>query len=100
MAGKIYINQPVEVEIDITVDGVKMTTGVTAEIRARSPRGQELTWTATVDNVGGKVTYSAIAGEINASGVWSLQPIVTLAGVPSVTLPGETVSLTVYDRFQ
>jgi hypothetical protein len=100
MAGKIYISQPVEIEITITVDGVKMSTGVSGEIRARKPNGTVTTWEGVIDNNDGKITYSATDGDITMSGLWLLQPVVELAGIPSITLPGETVIMTVYERFE
>jgi len=100
MAGnKYYIGQSLDIEIDIIIDGVKMASAGDAVIEVQKPNRTKIEWTPTIDNVAGKLTYSAAQNEIDQAGTWLLQPIITLAGNPSKVIPGSTVSLTVSKRF-
>jgi len=90
----IYVNQPLQIEIDCTLDGLAMTGAQSATIAYRSPSKKEGSWPATVSN--SKVLYKANS-ELNEVGPWKLQPIVTFNGGDSI--PGNTVSLDIKPRF-
>jgi ABC-type nitrate/sulfonate/bicarbonate transport system ATPase subunit len=99
MAGRIYIGQPVEVVINVTVDGAKLTTGASAKIEVMKPNKAVVQWDAVVDNVAGTVSYAATAEDIDLAGKWRMQPLVTLVGIPERTIPGNTVEMDVSRRF-
>ena len=99
MSSKLYVGQPIDIKIKVFINGVAMSTGASSVIQAKKPSGTILDWTATVDNVEGEVTYDATALEIDESGPWILQPVVTLAGVPSKTIPGTPKAMVISPRF-
>lgn len=94
---KLYTGQPIEIELQITVDGSAMTTGQSAVINYRKPGGTIGSWTATVDNIDGTVNYSALSTEIDQDGKWKLQPVVTFIGGNAI--PGESLDMTIAPRF-
>jgi hypothetical protein len=99
-ASKYFVNQSIDIEISITIDGAPMTTGAPGcTIEALKPDKSAVTWLADVDNVGSKLTYHATPEDIDQAGPWFLQPIVILAGSPSQVVPGNIVAMTVSKRF-
>jgi hypothetical protein len=93
----LYIGQPIDIVIDCTLDGAKISTATSAVITYRKPDKTESSWTGTVDNVSGTVAYSAVAADIDQAGIWLLQPVVTFPG-PKV-IPGTTVEMPIQRRF-
>jgi hypothetical protein len=91
----IFINQPVEVEIQCIVDGVPMSGVTDAVIEYKKPDSTIGEWPATV--TGDKVSYKTSPTEIDDAGMWRMQPIVTLSSGDQV--PGTTVSMPVRRRF-
>jgi hypothetical protein len=74
-----------------------MATATSAAINARKPDKTEVTWPADFDNVSGKITYAATAEDIDQSGRWLLQPLVTVP--PGNALPGSVVEMEIAKRF-
>lgn len=99
MPGKLYIGQPIDIQINVKIDGVKMSTAVSATIEAQKPTRGTVSWPAVIDNVAGTVSYQASPTDIDQAGKWKLQPVVTLAGIPERTFPGESVDLDIAKRF-
>jgi hypothetical protein len=95
----LYITQPIDITLDCTLDGVAMSTATSAVINYRKPDKSEASWTGTVDNAAGTVSYSAIAADIDQAGTWLLQPVVTFPGSPVKALPGTTVEMEIQRRF-
>jgi hypothetical protein len=100
MADKIYINQPVDIEIEVEVDGTDLTIGgpYTAKIEVRKPDKSEVELDASVV-VGppSKVTYSLSGLENDQAGRWLLQPVISSPAYAGV--PGTTVEMDVSKRF-
>jgi len=100
MADRIYVNQPVEIEIEVSVDGTNLTVGgpYTAKIKARKPDKSEVELSASVV-VGppSKVTYSLLGPENDQAGRWLLQPVISSPAYDGV--PGTTVEMDVSKRF-
>jgi len=93
MADKIYVDQPVKVELEISVDGQPMSGALSAVIAVRKPDQSEEEWTADIS--GATISYD-ITDELDQSGNWLLQPSVEIG---AVTLPGTTVQMPVHRRF-
>lgn len=95
----LYITQPIDIELECMLDGLAMSTATSAVITYRKPDKTESSWKATVDNVAGTVSYSAIAEDIDQAGTWLLQPVVTFPGSPVKVIPGTTVEMEIQRRF-
>jgi len=98
MADRIYVNQPVSLEIEVSVDGASLTGSHTAKIRARKPDKSEIELDAVVV-VGppSKVTYNLSGVENDQAGRWLLQPVISSPAYDGV--PGTTVEMDVSKRF-
>jgi len=93
----LYINQPISIEIDCTLDGTAMSTATSAIINYQKPDKTTGSWTAAVNNTTGVVSYSATALDIDQTGTWVLQPVVTF---PTATaLPGTSIDMEITARF-
>lgn len=92
-----YVDQPIDIELTCTVDGVPMSTGVSAVISVLKPDRTEVEWTGVVDNVNGRVDYDAPATDIDMAGTWKMQPEVDFGG--GIIIPGETVEMVINRRF-
>lgn len=97
MSGKIYVNQPVDIKLTCSLDGVIMSTAISATIAWKKPDRTEGSWVANIDNVTGIVSYEAAALDINLAGTWILQPIVTFPA--SRVIPGTITQMVVSKRF-
>lgn len=58
--------------------GIDLSSATDVEIHYKKPNGDTGEWSATVS--GEKVTYKLDAGDIDRVGVWTFQPVVTIAG--------------------
>jgi hypothetical protein len=93
MAGKIYVNQALQVTLDCKAS----LEGATAlAIAVALPDGSTLTWSPATPS-GTTITYAVPENVFGQAGDWRLQALVTLGGV---TTPGETAVLRVYERFR
>lgn len=94
---KLYVGQSIGITLECTLDGVPISDASSAVINYRKPDKTEGSWTATVDNVAGTISYNASAADINQDGTWLLQPVVTF---PLITaIPGTTVEMEICRRF-
>jgi hypothetical protein len=94
---KLYVNQPISIEIECIVTGGSMATATSADINYLKPNGCQDAWTGVVNTVTGIVSYNAPSAEIDVNGIWRLQPVVAFAS--GSVLPGETVEMTISERF-
>jgi len=99
MAAKLYVGQPIDIEIDVTIDGAMMSTAGSAVITARKPDKTETSWAATINNTTGKVSYQATALDIDQAGKWMLQPVITMSGLPAKALPGTSIEMEIHKRY-
>lgn len=93
----LYIDQPIDIVLDCTLDGAKISTAVSAVITYRKPDKTEGEWVAVVDNAAGTVSYSASATDIDDDGTWLLQPVILFPGAKNI--PGTTVEMEILKRF-
>ena len=94
---KLYIEQPIDIEITCTVSVGSMETATTASIAYLKPNGDRGLLPGALSTAG-VVSYSALPSEIDNAGTWRLQPIVTFAS--GKILPGETVEMPILERFR
>jgi hypothetical protein len=64
--------------------------------KVKKPNGVEVDWTPTLYGTN-YLRYPVIAGDLNLTGIYYIQPYMTLGGW---TGRGDTVDLTVYDHFE
>jgi len=92
---KLYIGQPIDIELVCTVDGNPAANVTSAVIQYCKPSGATGSWTATF--LEGTASYAAAGTAIDEAGGWRLQPVLTFTG--GKVIPGETVGMPVFERF-
>lgn len=94
MATKVYVGDAGTV---LTLDcGQDISAATARAILVRKPDGTTTSWTASASGTNA-ISYTALAGTFDQSGVWKLQSYITL---PSGARKGETANLPVYEAFQ
>jgi hypothetical protein len=95
--GKLYTTQPITVTLTCTVDGGDLSSATSAVIAYQAPNGTTGEWAGTLDTGAGTVAYEVTASDVALHGKWKLQPVITFAD--GKVVPGETVTMPIYERF-
>ena len=91
MAGKIYLAQPLTIDLDAQT----ALAGATVAIGYRKPDGSTGSWSGAIQD-STKVRVVLAAGVLDQVGTWRLQNEITLAGAMT---PGETYQMEVLSRW-
>ncbi len=94
MADRIYVNDVgTVIEIDV-VDTITSATNIA--MKTRKYDGTEVSWDATRHGTT-KIRYTVQAGDLNVSGIYYIQPYLTLG---TWTGRGKTVKMVVYEKYE
>ena len=94
---KLYVNQPINIVLTLTVSTGDFTTATTGRINYKKADQTVGYWPGTLTTTG-RLTYEATSTQIDQSGTWRLQPVVTFTG--GRVIPGETVLMDITPRYQ
>lgn len=94
MSGKVYVG---DTGTEIVLDcGADISNATAVQILVRKPSGQVLTWAASLSG-SNHVRYVVQAGDLDQSGLWTLQARVT---TPTWSGRGEAFELRVWPQFK
>lgn len=86
----------VDVEIVLEV-GADIAGASTAKIKAKSPSGQEKTWTATAEGTTA-IKYKTTAGDFDEAGRWTLQAYIEKGAFKGHGTPVEIMVMEQFDK--
>ena len=94
---KLYVNQPINIILTLRVSTGDFTTATTGRINYKKADQTTGFWPGTITSTG-RLTYNASSTEIDQSGTWRLQPVVTFSD--GKVIPGETVLMDISPRYK